>query len=91
LLKIILPSALPAILTGLRLGLIYAWLGTVGAEYLFTTTAGIGSMMIDARDLFRMDLVILGMIVIGGVGFAINVLLNRIGNLPLWRGTEEII
>jgi ABC-type nitrate/sulfonate/bicarbonate transport system permease component len=48
-------------------------------------------MMIDARDLFRMDQVVLGMIVIGGVGFAVNVLLNRIGNLPLWRGTEEII
>ena len=53
---------------GLRLGLIYAWLGTIGAEYLFTTTDGIGSMMMDARDLFRMDLVILGMAVIGGVG-----------------------
>ena len=91
LLKVILPSALPAILTGLRLGLIYAWLGTIGAEYLFATTTGIGSMMIDARDLFRMDQVVLGMIVIGGVGFAVNVLLNRIGNLPLWRGTEEII
>ena len=76
LLKIILPSALPAIITGLRLGLIYAWLGTIGAEYLFTTTTGIGSMMMDARDLFRMDLVILGMAVIGGVGFALHLALN---------------
>ena len=76
LLKIILPSALPAIMTGLRLGLIYAWLGTIGAEYLFSTTNGIGSMMMDARDLFRMDLVILGMAVIGGVGFALHLGLN---------------
>ena len=89
LLKVILPSALPNILTGLRLGLIYAWLGTIGAEYLFATTTGIGSMMIDARDLFRMDLVILGMIVIGGVGFALNALLSRLGHLPLWRGVEQ--
>jgi sulfonate transport system permease protein len=91
LLKVILPSALPSILTGLRLGLIYAWLATIGAEYLFSTTTGIGSLMMDARDLFRMDLVILGMIVIGGVGFVLNILLSRIAHLPLSRGVEETI
>jgi len=91
LLKIILPTALPAIMTGLRLGLIYAWLATIGAEYLFTTTTGIGSMMMDARDLFRMDLVILGMAVIGGIGFALNLILSRLGRLSLWRGVEEML
>ena len=91
LLKIILPLALPSIFTGLRLGLIYAWLGTIGAEYLFATTTGIGAMMMDARDLFRMDLVILGMAIIGGVGFGLNALLSRIGHLPLWRGMEEAL
>jgi sulfonate transport system permease protein len=91
LLKVILPSALPAIFTGLKLGLIYAWLGTIGAEYLFATTSGIGSMMIDARDLFRMDVVILGMMVIGGVGLALNLVLTRIGRLPAARGMEELI
>jgi ABC-type nitrate/sulfonate/bicarbonate transport system permease component len=48
-------------------------------------------MMIDARDLFRMDLVILGMMVIGGVGFGLNVLLSRLGNLSVRRGMEEVI
>jgi sulfonate transport system permease protein len=91
LLKVVLPSAFPIILNGLRLGLIYAWLATIGAEYLFATTSGVGSMMMDARDLFRMDLVILGMAVIGGVGFALNALLSRIGHLPLWRGMEEVL
>jgi len=89
LLKVILPSALPAILTGLRLGLIYAWLATIGAEYMFATTSGVGAMMMDARDLFRMDLVILGMMVIGGVGFGLNALLSRLGHLSLWRGVEQ--
>jgi sulfonate transport system permease protein len=91
LLKVILPSALPTILTGLRLGLIYAWLATIGAEYLFSTTTGIGSLMMDARELFRMDLVILGMIVIGGIGFVLNVLLNRLAHQPLPSGMEETI
>jgi sulfonate transport system permease protein len=89
LLKVILPSALPAILTGLRMGLIYAWLATIGAEYMFATTSGVGAMMMDARDLFRMDLVILGMMVIGGVGFGLNALLSRVGHLSLWRGVEQ--
>ena len=91
LLKVVLPSALPTILTGLRLGLIYAWLATIGAEYLFSTTTGIGSLMMDARDLFRMDLVILGMIVIGGIGFVLNVALNRLAHQPLPSGMEETI
>ena len=90
-LKVILPSAFPGILTGLRLGLIYAWLATIGAEYLFATTNGVGAMMMEARDLFRMDLVILGMVVIGLVGFGLNALLSRISHLPLWRGVEEIV
>lgn len=89
--KVILPSARPAIFTGLRLGLIYAWLATIGAEYLFATTTGIGSLMVDARDLFRMDLVILGMVVIGGVGFVLNAVLSQIGHLPLWRAVEETV
>ncbi|HEY4078820.1 MAG TPA: ABC transporter permease [Rhizomicrobium sp.] len=91
LLKVILPSAFPGILTGLRLGLIYAWLATIGAEYLFATTNGVGAMMMEARDLFGMDLVILGMAVIGLVGFGLNALLSRISHLPLWRGVEEIV
>jgi sulfonate transport system permease protein len=72
LLKIVLPSARPSLVTGLRLGLIYAWLATIGAEYLFATTTGIGSLMMDARELFRMDQVILGMAVVGAIGFALH-------------------
>jgi sulfonate transport system permease protein len=88
LLKVILPSAFPTILTGLRLGLIYAWLATIGAEYLFATTTGIGSMMMDARDLFRMDLVILGMAVIGGVGFVMNLSIG-LGSARLFSNGES--
>jgi ABC-type nitrate/sulfonate/bicarbonate transport system permease component len=40
-------------------------------------------------ELFRMDQVILGMAVIGAVGFGLNVVLSRIRHLPLWHGLEE--
>ncbi len=76
--RIALPAAMPRILTGVRLGLIYAWLATVGSEYLFGATLGVGALMMDAREAFRMDLVILGMIVVGGVGLVINTALLHI-------------
>jgi ABC-type nitrate/sulfonate/bicarbonate transport system permease component len=46
--------------------------------------------MMDARELFRMDQVILGMGVVGAVGFGLNILLSRIGHLPFGRGLEEV-
>lgn len=71
---LILPGALPAIFAGLRLGLIYAWLGTVGAEYFMPSGGGIGSLLIGAQQLFRMDLVLSGMLLIGLTGAALGAL-----------------
>jgi len=70
--RLILPGALPGIVTGLRLGLIYAWLGTIGAEYLLQSGAGIGNALIDGRDQFRMDEVVFDTLLIGLIGFGIN-------------------
>lgn len=71
---LILPGALPAIFAGLRLGLIYAWLGTIGAEYFMASGHGIGSLMIGAQQLFRMDQVMAAMLLIGLTGAALNAL-----------------
>jgi sulfonate transport system permease protein len=84
--KVVLPAALPSIVTGVRLALIYSWLATIGAEYFFAAGAGIGNSMIDGRDEFRMDLVILGMALIGLVGFALNALAGGMERRLLgWR------
>lgn len=76
--RVILPSAAPSIATGIHLALIYGWLATIGAEYLFAVAPGIGSSIMEGREQFRMDLVILGMAIIGGVGFLLNVVANRL-------------
>ena len=55
----------PARLTGLRLSLIYAWMGTLGAEYFMPSDGGIGSLMIGAQQLLRMDLIMSGMLLVG--------------------------
>ena len=70
--RLYLPAALPSILTGLHLALIYAWVASVGAEYFLSLGPGIGGLIIAGRERFQMDLVLLGMVVLGLVGFLIN-------------------
>jgi sulfonate transport system permease protein len=85
--KVVLPAASPSIFTGLHLGLIYAWLATLGAEYLLVAGKGIGNTMIDGRENFWMDLVVFGMIVVGAVGFILNWIAGVIeAHLLAWRG-----
>jgi len=85
--RVVLPAASPSIFAGIHLGLIYAWLATLGAEYLLVAGKGIGNTMIDGRENFWMDLVLFGVIVVGLVGFVLNWIAGRIEHRLLsWRG-----
>lgn len=64
---IVLPAAIPTILTGLRLGLGYSWRSLVAAE-LVAATSGLGYMILEAEQLSRSDVVIMGIFVIGVLG-----------------------
>ncbi|MEN6565996.1 MAG: ABC transporter permease [Veillonellales bacterium] len=70
-LKIILPASLPAVILGMRLGLGYSWRALIGAE-LIAASAGIGYMIIEAEELSRPDIVIVGILVIGLFGYVID-------------------
>jgi sulfonate transport system permease protein len=70
--RIRLPAALPSILTGLQLGLIHAWLATVGAEYFLAKGTGLGGLLIEGRDRFDMALLILGVVLLGGIGVLLH-------------------
>ena len=70
--KLYLPSALPSIATGVHLALIYAWVASIGSEYFMTVGPGIGGLIVAGRERFQMDLVILGILILGLVGFLIN-------------------
>nr|WP_245586133.1 ABC transporter permease [Solimonas soli] len=76
--RLIMPNALPAIFSGLRIGFVYAWLGAIGAEYFASSGIGIGSLMINAQQEFRMDRVMAGMLLIGIVGSTLVVLGGRL-------------
>ncbi|AWM27115.1 hypothetical protein [Sinorhizobium fredii] len=57
---------------GVHLGLIYSWLATVAAGYLLAVGPGVGGLIITGRERFDMALVMLGVLILGSVGFFLN-------------------
>ena len=78
--KIILPGAFLHISSGLKLVASIAWIHLVAGEML-GIQSGLGYLIIDGRNLLRMDIVIIAMILIGILGFFITLLFNAIEKL----------
>lgn len=91
--RIILPAAFPSILVGLRLGIGYSWRALVGAE-LLAAAAGLGYMIIEAEQISRPDIVLVGIFTIGVMGLMIDVLFDHLSDrLMPWqqRGEETYV
>ncbi|PAU66259.1 taurine ABC transporter permease [Pseudomonas sp. PIC25] len=83
---VILPSALPDILTGLRIGLGVGWSTLVAAE-LVAATRGLGFMVQSAAQFLVTDVVVLGILVIALVAFALELGLRRLQRILVpWHG-----
>lgn len=83
--KVILPGALPSILTGIRVGLGNAWVCVVAAE-MIAATRGIGYMLSNGRSMSRADDVILAMLLIGIVGKFMDDILKWVsGKIMKWN------
>lgn len=75
---VILPAALPQIITGLRIALGIAWLVVVAAE-MIAVNSGLGYLIIDARNAGkRYDLVVAGMVMIGLIGLVLDLLVRQL-------------
>ncbi|MCI1792270.1 MAG: ABC transporter permease [Bifidobacterium tibiigranuli] len=72
--KVVFPAALQSIISGLRLALGQAWVILVVAEQV-GISIGLGSLITQARDMSKTDLVIATMVIIGLVGFIADKLL----------------
>jgi len=70
--KVILPGALPYMLTGLRLGLAQAWRILVGVEILAAVPWGLGWMIFGAREFLNTDVMLAGIVAIGIIGFILE-------------------
>ena len=66
--RIVLPYATADILVGMRIGLGYSWRAIIGAEMVAAST-GLGHMILFAQQMSRTDNVIVGILVIGAVGY----------------------
>ncbi|MEM9279758.1 MAG: ABC transporter permease subunit [Pseudomonadota bacterium] len=84
--RVILPNSLPDIFTGARVAMGVCW-GTVVAAELVAAQKGAGAMITAASKFGRTDIVIIGIIIIGVIGFGIEVLMRILENkLIPWKG-----
>jgi NitT/TauT family transport system permease protein len=83
--RVVVPAAMPYILTGVRVGIGVAFIVVIVAE-MIAVNAGLGYRILEAREYFWSDKVIAGMITIGLCGLGIDLAMNRLnGWLLRWR------
>jgi len=82
--RVLLPAALPQVLTGLRLALGVAWVVVVAAEML-GVQSGLGFQVNDARNNLRYDLVVAAMVVIGFIGLGLDAGMRALERAELTR------
>ncbi|HEX8403370.1 MAG TPA: ABC transporter permease [Duganella sp.] len=89
-LRVILPAAVPYILSGVRIGIGTAFIVVIVSE-MIAVNNGLGFRILEAREYFWSDKIIAGMISIGLIGLAIDVGMNKLNNhLLRWhRGLEN--
>ena len=86
--KIILPSAIPSIFTGLRLGISHAWTAVVTAE-MIAASSGVGYMIQIARELVQPDLLLLGIACIGIIGLIIDtIMVILLKKIVYWKNYD---
>lgn len=84
--RVILPNSLPEIFTGARVAMGVCW-GTVVAAELVAAEKGAGKMIIAASKFQLTDIVIIGIIIIGVIGYGIDVLMRMAETrLVPWKG-----
>ena len=83
---VILPSALPDILIGMRIAIGFGWTTLVAAE-MVAANLGLGQMVLNASNFLRTDIVIMGIVVIGVVAYLFDLLMRWVERtLVPWKG-----
>jgi sulfonate transport system permease protein len=87
--RVLLPAALPSILTGLRNGLSLAWMFMVAAE-LIAASRGLGYLLSDGRETSRADIVLAAIALLAILGKVSDGLMAAIEHRCLaWRDSYE--
>lgn len=79
LMKVLAPGSLPSIWTGLRIGFGIAWMTLVAAEFTGVKSGyGLGYLIMIARDIQRPDQVVAGMVIIGLIGYGLDIIFRSV-------------
>jgi sulfonate transport system permease protein len=79
---VLLPAALPSLLTGLRMGLAQGWLFLVAAE-LIAASRGLGFLLIDGQNTGRADIIVLSIVLLALLGQATDMLVRIVSRRSL--------
>jgi len=83
---VVLPAALPEILTGMRIGIGFGWTTLVAAE-MVAASAGLGFMVLSAAEFLVTEVVVLGILVIGGIAYLFDLAMRLLERrLVPWKG-----
>lgn len=83
---VVLPAALPEILTGMRIAVGFGWTTLVAAE-LVAATVGLGQLVMNASNFLRTDIVLMGILVIGVVAWVFDLGMRAIErHVVPWKG-----
>ena len=83
---VIIPSALPDILIGMRIAIGFGWTTLVAAE-MVAANVGLGQMVLNASNFLRTDIVVMGIVVIGVVAYIFDLLMRWVERtLVPWKG-----
>jgi NitT/TauT family transport system permease protein/taurine transport system permease protein len=83
-LQVLIPGAMPSIVTGIRLSIGFGWRALIAAEMIATTT-GLGFLIFNAQNFHQTDAILVGIITIGILWLATDRLVLR----PIERWTIE--
>ncbi|MBR8229706.1 ABC transporter permease subunit [Burkholderia vietnamiensis] len=83
---VVLPAALPEILTGLRIAIGFGWTTLVAAE-MVAATAGLGQMVLNASSFLRTDIVVMGILIIGAIAWLFDLAMRWVERRAVpWKG-----
>jgi taurine transport system permease protein len=83
---VVLPAALPEILTGMRVGIGFGWTTLVAAE-MVAAESGLGFLVLNAKDFLATDVVIAGIFVIGVIAYGFDLALRWVeAKVVPWKG-----
>lgn len=84
--QVVLKAAMPEILTGMRIGIGFGWTTLVAAE-MVAAERGLGVMVLNAAEFLVTDVVVAGIVIIGAIAYAFDLLMRRIERWAVpWKG-----